>query len=258
LKPEGSLVVEKPELIVVDSADELAVAAADIIHRAAHQSAHERGRFTLALAGGSTPENTYAEMARRDAARGVDWSTTYLFFGDERYVPADDPRSNYHMALESLIGTAPIDEDHVFPIPTSLATSQACARMYAGMLNQFFGTSAGEMPCFDLVLLGLGDDGHTASLFPGAKALAVRKTAVTSTPPGTLPPAVERITLTYPAINAARRVLFLVAGESKAEALGEIWRGRAARRRRPAAGVRPKHGTLTWLVDRTAAANIAT
>jgi 6-phosphogluconolactonase len=113
------------------------------------------------------------------------------------------------------------------------------------------------MPCFDLILLGLGDDGHTASLFPGAKALAVRKSAVASTPPGTLPPPVERITLTYPAINAARRVLFLVSGEGKAEALGEIWRGKAARRRRPAAGVRPKHGALTWLVDRAAAAQIS-
>jgi 6-phosphogluconolactonase len=237
--------------IIVENAGELAARAAELICREAALAVRDRGSFSLVLAGGSTPQRTYVELARHEDQ--LDWSRTYLFFGDERYVPPDDARSNYRMALESLIGAVPVDEDHVFPIPTSLATSQACARMYSGILSQHFHTAAGEMPVFDLVLLGLGEDGHTASLFPGARALAARGSAVTSSPPGTLPPPVDRITLTYPAINAARGVLFLVSGAAKAEALGEIWRGRVARRRRPAAGVRPKHGTLTWLVDRAAA-----
>jgi 6-phosphogluconolactonase len=242
----------KPERIVCRDADEIAVQAADIIGRTAERAIQERGRFTLALAGGSTPRATYARLAKGTSPHPVDWSKTHLFFGDERWVPPDDERSNYKMAYNSLIGPAGIDEEHVMPIPTSLATAQACARMYVVLLNQFFDPPAGGMPVFDLILLGLGDDGHTASLFPGARALAVRKVAATSSPPGTLPPPVDRITLTYPAINAARHVLFLVSGASKAQAFGEIWRGRVARRKRPAAGVHPKDGTLTWLVDEAA------
>jgi 6-phosphogluconolactonase len=242
-----------PELIICRDADELATAAARVIRRCAASRIVERGRFTLALAGGSTPKQAYRLLAHDAPGAGLDWSKVYLFFGDERWVPPDDERSNYKMVRESLLAVAPIAADHLFAVPTRLASARECAASYADTLNQFFGTTAGRPPIFDLILLGLGDDGHTASLFPGAASLAVAGVPVTFSPPGSLPPPVDRITLTYPVLNAARHVLFLVAGASKAAAFRDVWEGRVGPDERPAAGVHPDSGTVTWLVDEAAA-----
>lgn len=241
------------ELKVYADGDELAERAAARIARAAAESIRHRGRFTLALAGGSTPRKTYALLAAGEGEANVDWSRTYLFFGDERHVPHDDPRSNYRMAQESLLTVAPIAADQVLPVATDLGTADQCAAGYAAALVKFFGLPAGTMPIFDLILLGLGDDGHTASLFPDARALDVSDRIATWSPPGVLPPPVDRITLTYPALNAARQVMFLVAGANKAEALRDIVQDEPPRALRPAAGVRPESGTLSWLVDKAAA-----
>ena len=157
------------------------------------------------------------------------------------------------MARKTLITPAGISADHVFPMPTDPAMPAEAARDYAETLRRFFELGERQMPKFDLVLLGLGDDGHCASLFPHAAALAVNDTPVTWSPPGTLPPPVDRVTLTFPAINAARQVLFIVSGANKAEAVRDIWRRRAPSDQRPAAGVRPEHGRLAWLVDCEAA-----
>ncbi len=184
----------------------------------------------------------------------MDWSSTYVFFGDERFVAHDDPRSNYLMARRALLDTVPISSDHVFPIRTAFATPALSADDYAATLARVFaGNSADSPPRFDLLLLGLGDDGHTASLFPGSPALSVTDKWVTSSPPGVLPPPVERITLTYPVLNAARNVLFLVAGGEKAPAVRDVLDGTASRDQCPAAGVIPTNGTLTWLIDEAAA-----
>ena len=238
-------------MTICRDADELARAAARTISRSASSGIRDRGRFTLALAGGSTPTKTYRLLAEDRAA--IDWSKTFLFFGDERWVPPDDDRSNYKMVRESLLAIAPIAADHVFAVPTHRASAEQCALEYAETLNQFFGTAGGRPPAIDLILLGLGDDGHTASLFPGAAALDVMDRPVTFSPPGILPPHVDRITLTYPVINAARHVLFLVAGAGKADAFRDVWEGRPTRHERPAAGVRPEPGTLSWLVESAAA-----
>jgi 6-phosphogluconolactonase len=245
--------MQEPELILGRDASELAVTAARMISQYAARSISERGRFTWALAGGSTPEKTYGLLAKNRGDVSVDWSKTYLFFGDERFVPADDPRSNYKMVSDALLATAPIAADHVFAIRTDLPTAKQCADEYCQTLSDCFATPIGHMPVFDLILLGLGDDGHTASLFPGAAALSVMDRAVTDSPPGVLPPPVNRITLTYPVLNAARQVLFLVAGGNKAEAFRDVWEGRARSEQRPAAGVHPENGKLTWLVDDAAA-----
>ncbi len=242
------------ELRVYGDADQLASKAATAVARSAAESIRHRGRFTLVLAGGSTPKKTYALLAAGEGGNSIDWSRVFLFFGDERHVPHDDERSNYHMAHESLLSVAPIAGDQVLPIETGLPTAEACAEQYAEALTKFFALPAGTMPIFDLVLLGLGDDGHTASLFPGADALAVDDRIATWSPPGVLPPPVDRITLTYPAINAAREVMFLVAGANKAEAVRDVLEGGASRTERPAAGVRPESGKLWWLVDQAAAA----
>ena len=220
-----------PELIIYQDPEELAAGAAERILRSAAESIAARGRFTLCLTGGSTPRKTYALLAEQHGsaagtrhispdtelpAEGEEydlWPRTFLFFGDERFVPADDDRSNEKMFRESLLENAPIAADHVFAIPTYLPTPQQAAEAYAQTLKTFFGGVA--WPEFDLVLLGLGEDGHTASLFPGSAALRVTDRWVTSSPPGTLPPPVDRVTLTFPVFNAARQVMFLVSGGTR-------------------------------------------
>jgi 6-phosphogluconolactonase len=246
------------EVVICPDAGQLAAQAADRILQAAEQAIGARGRFTLVLSGGSTPEKTYTLLAQPDRSARLDWSRTYLFFGDERFVPHDDPRSNCHMATRSLIGKAPIPAGHFIPIPTDTGSPAEGATRYAHTLADFFGLAIdGPPPPFDLVLLGLGDDGHTASLFPGRPALLEQKAWVTASPPGVLPPPVDRVTFTFPALNAARAALFLVAGAGKAAVVQEVLEGGAGVDRAPAAGVRPINGTLTWMLDEAAAARLA-
>ena len=245
-----------PELVIYQDSEQLAAAAAERISRAAAERIAARGRFTLCLTGGSTPRRTYTLLARQQGAAAIDWSRTFLFFGDERFVPPDDDRSNYNMVRQSLLQNAAIAADHVFAIPTHLSNPQQAADEYAGTLKTFFGDSS-AWPEFDLVLLGLGDDGHTASLFPGAAALRVTDRWVASSPPSVLPPPVDRVTLTFPVFNAARQVIFLVSGANKAEAFADVYHGRASVEVRPAAGIRPASGHTVWLVDRAAAGSLS-
>jgi 6-phosphogluconolactonase len=235
--------------------DSLAAEAAEFAARCSQEAIAERGRFTLVLSGGSTPEGLYRRLARPARGECVDWAKTYVFFGDERFVPPNDPRSNLGMARKTLLSRVPLPPTQIFPVPTDGPTAAAAAERYAAELERFFSRESRECrpPRFDLILLGMGEDGHTASLFPGAAALEVDDAWVASSPPGMLPPAVERITLTYPVVNAARHVAFLVAGENKAAALREVIEGGASRKSRPAAGVRPRDGTLAWFVDEAAA-----
>ncbi len=180
-----------------------------VVAEYAQEAVRERGRFTLVLAGGSTPEKTYRLLAEPAQAAMVAWPKTFVFFGDERFVPPDDPRSNFGMARSALLAHVPIPAGQVFPVPTDRPTAAEAAAAYTRRLGEVFAAAPrGPPPRFDLILLGLGEDGHTASLFPGAAALAVRDTWVTWSPPGTLPPPVDRVTMTYPVLNAARQVLF--------------------------------------------------
>jgi 6-phosphogluconolactonase len=161
------------------------------------------------------------------------------------------------MAQRALLAPAAVAKDHVFPIPTDAKTPAESAAAYTQTLAEFFQAAPdGAAPRFDLILLGLGDDGHTASLFPGAAALNEDRSWVTWSPPGTLPPPVDRVTFTYPTLNAARQVLFLVAGANKAVAVQDVLEGHAPRERRPSAGVRPADGVVTWLVDEAAASRL--
>jgi 6-phosphogluconolactonase len=242
---------------VICPADQLPVRAADRILAVAADAIRARGRFTLALSGGSTPEKTYSLLSSPERATKLDWSRVYLFFGDERFVPHDDPRSNCHMATSSLFDRAPIDDDHIFRIPTDAGSPAEAAAKYEQTLAAFFGVPAGgPPPAFDLILLGLGDDGHTASLFPGRPALGEKKAWVTASPPGVLPPPVDRVTFTFAMLNQARAALFLVAGAGKAAVVKDVLEGGATIERAPAAGVQPA-GTLTWMLDEPAAAQLA-
>jgi len=242
---------------IFKNSDDLAAHAAEFISRSTQDAIRSRGRAMLALAGGTTPQPTYRLLARPDSRDPMDWTHTHLFFADERFVPMDDPSSNFAMVQRTLMTPGSVAPDHVFPIPTQRATATDAAQAYAATLAEAFGI--GDKPApprFDLVLLGLGEDGHTASLFPGAASLSVTDRWVVASPPGTLPPHVERITLTLPVLNAARKILFLVSGESKAGVLRDVIEGNCEREQRPAAGVRPTDGTLTWFVDEAAASQL--
>jgi len=247
------MVAGQTEVVVCPDAAALAAQAADRIVAAASEAISHSGRFTLVLSGGSTPERTYALLAQSPRRDRLDWSRTWLFFGDERCVLPDDLRSNYRLANEALLKPAHVDPDHVFPIPTSPGTPADCAGKYARALRSFFGLdAASDLPQFDLILLGLGDDGHTASLFPGKPSLDERIAWITWSPPGSLPPPVDRITFTFPLINSAREVMFLVSGAAKAGVMHEILEGPTDVHKHPAGGVRPA-GKLTWLIDVPAA-----
>ncbi len=246
-----------PAVTIFKDSDHLAMHAADLITQAAQGAIRVRGRAMLALAGGSTPEKTYSLLAQPGRSSRIDWAHTYLFFGDERFVRPDDPSSNFAMVRRTLLAPVPVPAGHAFPVPTQLGTAAAAAEEYAATLTRVFGIGdSRDPPRFDLVVLGLGEDGHTASLFPGAESLWVTDRWVVASPPGTLPPPVERITLTFPVLNAAREILFLVSGQNKAEALHDVLEGQPSREERPAACVRPVDGTLTWLVDEAAASRL--
>jgi 6-phosphogluconolactonase len=229
-----------------ESPEELAEAAARAFVQAAAKAIDERGRFAVALAGGSTPEATYGVLAR-DHAGDVDWPNVHVFFGDERTVPPDHEDSNYRMARESLLDLVPVGSVH--RMRGELPPDEAAAA-YEEELKEFFGETP---PVLDLVMLGIGSDGHTASLFPETPALGVTDRLVVANPVPKLD--TTRLTLTAPVLSAARAVNFLVAGEGKAEALRQILEGDADPRRYPAKLVRPPGGP-TWFVDRAAARSL--
>lgn len=246
-----------PVLRRVSDAEAVARAAAEEIVAAAARAVHERGRFTVALAGGSTPRRTYELLADPDApyrAR-LRWDATHVFFGDERHVPPDHPDSNYRMAREALLDRVSVASVHRMRGEERQAA--AAADGYEAELRRFFGLGAdAPPPRLDLVLLGLGPDGHTASLFPASAALDERRRWVVA-------PYVERlgahrITLTLPVIERAREVLFLVSGAEKAEALSRAIAPPPGEAPVPAGRVRPEHGALVWIVDRAAASRTAT
>jgi 6-phosphogluconolactonase len=249
----------EPEIVVLTDADALALEAANRFIRLAQEAITERGRFTVALSGGSTPEKLYALLVAPERKALVAWDKIFFFVGDERFVPLDDASSNFGMARRALLEPAGVPESNGFPMPTppNVTDLAEAAHRYTDTLSVFFQTVRLETPpVFDLILLGLGDDGHTASLFPGKPALETVANWVVGTPPGVLPPPVDRLTLTFPVINAARNVLFLAAGAKKAEALEAVLKNKAIPATHPAAGVHPANGTLTYLLDQAAAAKL--
>lgn len=244
-----SAVARSAEVRVVEGPAELAQSAAHEWRARALAAVASSGRFTVALAGGKTPGTLYRLLAEPAAAyrEELPWARTHVFFGDERAVPPDDPRSNYGMARDALLAHVALPPENVHRIRGEGDPVES-ARAYEEELRAFFGAE----PRFDLALLGLGTDGHTASLFPGSAALeeTSRLVATTSAPGG----GARRITMTLRALDAAARVVFLVAGASKAAALARVVSAGAGAELLPAARVRPRDGTVLWLVDRAAAA----
>jgi 6-phosphogluconolactonase len=246
-------------LEVVADGDALAAAAAvEFLHLGA-DALRRQGVFRVALAGGTTPRAAYERIASswREAPGGaLDWSRIHLFWGDERMVPADDPESNFGMAHWALISRVPIPEENVHRIAGDLPDAEAAAARYEEELRGAFAGAPVAVPRFDLVLLGMGADGHTASLFPGSPALdESSKLAVSARHPETGAP---RVTLTFPVLNRAAAIVVVVSGAAKAAALERALRTGGAppssgRPTLPAARLRPTAGTLLWLADEAAA-----
>ncbi len=232
--------------------DVLSRAAAAGIATALNALLARGGSASLVLSGGSTPRTLYQVLAtaHREA---IPWDRVRVYWGDERYVPPDDPCSNYRMAREALLDHVSIPAENVHPMPTNLADPGAAALAYEQTLRRHFQSA---WPWFDLILLGLGTDGHTASLFAGSPALdePARWVTVARAP---VEPSM-RLTLTLPVINHAARVDFLVTGAEKAGVLGRVLREAPDTTEIPAAGVRPMHGTVTWWIDEAAAGSAVT
>ncbi|MBI2492907.1 MAG: 6-phosphogluconolactonase [Candidatus Rokubacteria bacterium] len=235
---------------IVADADALAETAARLVVETAREAVRRRGRFTIALAGGATPRETYARLAAPPWRARVAWDRTWVFFGDERAAPPDHPESNYRMAHDALLAHVPVPPDQVIRMRGEAEDTDAAAAEYARHLAAVFATRRGALPRLDLVLLGLGVDGHTASLFPGSPVLkeVFRPVAAVHAAAAAIP---QRLTLTFPVLNAAARVVFLVAGAEKAKVVKAVLADQAPL---PAALVRPDDGELVWLLDRAAAA----
>jgi 6-phosphogluconolactonase len=241
--------IESAEVFVHIYADPPAVCrgAAPIVASLARSTAKSKGRFSVALAGGNTPKQLYRVLAS-DVGFRLPWEQIHLFWGDERFVPVDDPLSNYRMVKEELLDSIRIPASNIHMISTDFADSDAAALSYEQHLCSFFGSA---VPSFDLILLGMGSDGHVASLFPGTPALAEKEKRVIAVRVEAIPPV--RISLTLPVINAANRIMVLVTGKKKNAAVQQaLGYGKSGNSILPGALLRPA-GELHWMLDREAA-----
>jgi 6-phosphogluconolactonase len=240
------------DIKVLKDLDDISRQAADEILRQANQLESSAGRFAIALSGGATPSRLYQRLGREPAVRNrLPWDNIHFFWGDERHVPPDDPQSNYRMASETLFAFAPVPAQNIHRISAEEPDAVLAAENYERELNSFFELGPGQLPRFDCILLGMGPDGHTASLFPGTDALHENRHLVVANWVEKLQ--THRITLTAPVLNKAALIIFLVSGREKAEVLKEILEGDYRPDLLPAQLIRPEDGRLLWLVDRAAA-----
>ncbi len=246
-----------PEVQRVADKEAVSREAAEEFERLARAAIATKGRFTVALSGGSTPKRLYEILAAAPYRDRIDWGSIEFFFGDERSVPPDDPESNYRMAREAMLASLPIPASRIHRMEAERPNLDVAALGYESTLARVFGLRPGSHtpPAFDLVYLGMGPDGHTASLFPHTGAL--RETRRWCVPNWVPQQDTNRMTLTYPVLNRAAEVIFLVAGSDKAEPLSEVLEGAPDPERLPSQRIRPVCGRLLFLVDPPAAAKLA-
>ena len=239
-----------PRVDISPTVEDFEIAAATAVATTITAAIRERGRCLIALSGGNTPRGVYRRLGDLLVAQSVDLNRIHFIFSDERMVPPDDPNSNYGMVRNELISRAPVPAPNVHRIRGE-AKAEVAAHEYERELQTVFSLFAGRC---DLILLGVGEDGHTASLFPGTEALRELQHAVRAVFVPHL--GSWRVTLTLPVINRARAVLFLVIGEQKAVVIGRIHASAQSREDLPATLVRPHPGTLTWMLDAEAASQL--
>ncbi len=244
------------EVRILPDGAAIARRAAQKFVEAGAAAVNEKGSFSVVLAGGSTPKALYGLLVNDPALRAqVPWDKMQVFFGDERHVGPDHPDSNFRMANEAMISKSPLKPEQVTRIKGEYPDADQAAREYELAIRSYFKLADGEFPRFDLVLLGMGSEGHTASLFPGTRALHEKRRIAVSNWVGKL--LAERITLTPPAINNAAHVIFMVTGADKAPALTAVLERVYEPDQLPAQLIQPANGTLLWLVD-TAAGGLLT
>jgi 6-phosphogluconolactonase len=236
---------------VLPSAGDLYRAAAEEFIRAARSAIGAQGRCAVALSGGSTPQALYSLLATR--YHDFAWNRVFFFFGDERHVPPTDPESNYRMANEALLSKIAVPAENVFRVPAENPDAEAAASSYEGQLRKFFELRPGEFPRFDLILLGIGPEGHTASLFPDSPAIAEESRLVVANWVAKFN--THRITFTFPVLNRASEIMFLASGADKADILHEILETKRTPPL-PAQRVQPSDGKLLWMLDEAAAAKL--
>ena len=240
----------KLNLCVFPNLEDLNHFAAEKFISIGNEAIKEKGFYSVSLSGGSTPKAFYKLLSGEKYRNKIDWNKVFFFFGDERNVLPGDEQSNYRMANENLFIPLQITDENVFRWQTELQDAGLIAEKYEQSIKTFFDLSENEFPRSDLILLGMGDDGHTASLFPYTKALNEnRKIAVTNRIEKL---ATTRLTLTFPALNNAANIIFLVAGEDKAETLGAVLEGDFQPEKYPSQNIKSTDGNLFWLVDANA------
>jgi 6-phosphogluconolactonase len=237
---------------IAADAEAMSKAAAETLVKHVEETLQARDVYSIALSGGSTPRRLYALLADDPALRAqIPWERIHFFWGDERHVSPDHPDSNYRMADTVLLSKVPIPAANIHRIRAENPDAEKAAADYEQEIRRFFKIESGQLPCFNCVLLGMGSDGHTASLFPGTAALAETERLVVSNWVKKFQS--YRMTLSFPVINNAAYILFLVAGREKAETLKAVLEGDSKTPRFPAQSIQPTHGELVWFLDQPAA-----
>ena len=243
-----------PKILIHETEEELALGAALVFSEIALDCAQSAGRFVAALSGGATPRAMYRLLAEDEHRRYIPWDRTHLFWVDERCVAKDHPESNYGGIQKDLLSHLSIPKTHIHPIPAEVTASEGALR-YEKTIRRFFRVEEGNAPVFDLIVLGVGEDGHTASLFPNQPSLKEENRLVLPVRGGI--PDIERITMTFPLLNNARRIMILVSGGKKAETVGRLFSDRPEQRCMPIRRIDPSHGKVLWMIDGDAAALIS-
>jgi 6-phosphogluconolactonase len=234
--------------------EDIGIRAASFFIKYSNDAIHKRGQFTVALSGGKTPEFLFRILAQHDHRKSIEWKKIKVFWGDERFVSKDHPESNFGIAYRVLLSQVPIPEENIFAIPTDTGSSTRAAELYEESMRRFFGRSNAvegtpPKPVFDLVLLGLGKDGHTASLFQENRISDKEERWVMAVEAPPLYPTTNRVTVSLPVINSARTVAFLVSGEDKKEVLQSVLLSNTAKENPlPAQRVNPSN-SIVWFTD---------
>ena len=236
------------KIIIRDTPSQAAAAAADLFAGTARECVSDKGFFTVAVSGGSTPRPMHRMLAEEPYRWEVPWNKTHIFWVDERRVPENDPQSNYGAAKEDILDRVDVPQEQIYPMFDGDSPGE-WALKYQKKIIDFFQLKERQYPIFDLIFLGLGPDGHTASLFPGQEALSENDRIIITVRGGN--PCIHRITMTFSVLNQAAHVVFLASGNGKAAVVNNILRGRKVGL--PASKIQPKNGTLTWILDKEAA-----
>jgi 6-phosphogluconolactonase len=243
----------KPEINIAGNYEDLCEKVTQEILGLSNKKIALQGQFSVVLSGGSTPKGIYQCMASPSYRNKFRWDKIHFFWGDERWVPPEDQRSNYRMVSEALLTKVNIPPENIHPIQTKDCNLQNSVSKYEEIIKNFFKLKKDEFPVFDLILLGIGQDGHTSSLFPGNPSLMVKDRSVVSTSQEGIPE--KRITLTLPAINHAAMIFFLISGNDKAEVVAEVLENKK-KANYPAKQIKPDQGSVNWFLDQAAASSL--